>query len=142
MIYADTNVLLALYSRDTTSDAAHAWAQALEDRVVTSWWAVIEFKANISLRVRKKRLPTASALAAMAAFERDFVAAQSPLTTLSPHFALAATWLSNHQTGLRSGDALHLATANGHGCASFATFDRELAKFGRKLGVPTKDLSA
>ena len=142
MIYADTNVLLALYCRDSTSDAADRWAASVEARIVTSWWTVVEFKAHIGLRARKKHLSQAAALAVLAVFERDFVISQKPLNTLSPHWEMAVAWLSNPALALRSGDALHLATSHGYDCENFVTFDADLARAAKKLELPIKLLRA
>ena len=142
MIYADTNVLLALYGRDGTSEAADRWAASVDARIVTSWWTVVEFKANIGLRTRKKFLSPSAALAVLATFERDFVIRQKPLNTLSPHWETVANWLGNPSMALRAGDALHLATASGHACDEFVTFDAMLARVAKKLDLPVQLLRA
>lgn len=54
----------------------------------------------------------------------------------SSHFRAAAALAQHHKSGLRSGDALHLAIAADHG-ATLHTLDRRLAQAGPLLGVPT-----
>jgi hypothetical protein len=55
------------------------------------------------------------------------------------HFRTAARFADQHATGLRSGDALHLAVAANHG-ACVCTLDRALSQAAIALGVSTESL--
>ena len=56
-----------------------------------------------------------------------------PVTANS--FDRAATFIAEIESGLRSGDALHLAIASDHGL-QLATLDKVLAKAAPRFGVP------
>ena len=62
------------------------------------------------------------------------------LPVASAHFRSAAKLVDQHATGLRAGDALHLAVASDHG-ATVHTLDQRLAQAGPVLGVPTRLLT-
>lgn len=142
MIYADTNVLLSLLCEDDLSDAADAWYRDADQPVATSLWSVIEFRSNIGLRVRKKLLPRVKGQAAMSELDRLLRASLHTLVPIEDHFTRARDWLANHRCALRSGDALHLAIAFGHGCVEFVSFDRPLGAAAKKLGLPVRILRA
>ena len=91
----------------------------------------MEFRSNIGVRVRRSLLPRAKALAAIAQFD---AATKAHLHLLAPeHFYQAGEWLAKPECALRTGDALHLVIAFGHGCKQFASFDQSLGAAARKL---------
>lgn len=140
MIYADTNILLALFCADSLTAAAEAWFDKTADPVSISPWTVLEFRSNVGVRVRKAQLPRAKGIAAIRHFE---AAATTHLHVLAPapeHFVRAGHWLADPDCALRSGDALHLAIAFGHGCSEFVTFDQPLGAAAKKLKLNVKVL--
>lgn len=142
MIYADTNVLLSLLCEDDLSDAADAWYRDVEQPVAISLWCVIEFRSNIGLRVRKRLLSRVKGQAAISELDQLTRASLHALIPTEGDFAKARDWLASPACALRSGDALHLAIAFGHGCVDFVSFDRPLNAAARKLGLPVRILCA
>lgn len=142
MIYADTNILLSLFCPDSLTAAAVAWYQTVDEPVCISPWTVMEFRANVGVRVRKALLPRAKGLAAMKQFDSATKANFHLLAPASEHFIQAGEWLSKPECALRSGDALHLAIAFGYRCKQFASFDQSLGAAGRKLLLPVLILKA
>lgn len=138
MIYADTNVLIALVCKDATSRAAERWIEEVDEPIALSDWTVIEFRSNIGLRVRKRLLSRQAGLAIMAEFDRLVGESMHALVPAPGHFRQASQWLASPACALRSADALHLAIARGHGCSAFATFDRPLATAARRLELPVQ----
>lgn len=51
-------------------------------------------------------------------------------------FDLAKEYLGHYQSGLRAGDALHLAIARNHQMTMTYTLDKTLLKAGQALGLP------
>ncbi len=136
MIYADTNVLIAIVCDDVLSAAADTWYASVSDPIAVSPWSVIEFRAFIGLRVRKKEFSRAAGLTAMTQFDRLADTALHTLTPAASHFRKASDWLAHPECALHSGDALHLAIAFGHQCRQFVTFDQPLGASARKLNLP------
>ena len=142
MIYADTNVLLSLFCPDSLTAAAVAWYQKIDDPVCISSWTVIEYRANMGLRVRKGLLPRAKAVAVLKQLDSAATNSFHMLAPLPEHFTAAGGWLVRPECALRSGDALHLAVAFGCGCKQFITFDQPLGAAARKLGLAVAVLKA
>ena len=141
MIYVDTNILLSLFCGDGLTLAAETCHRSTKDALAISPWSVIEFRSNIGIRVRKKLLPRSVGVAVLAEFDHAVQSGLHSLVPLEQHFDQASDWLANLDCGLRSGDALHLAIAFGHGCREFVSFDRPLGASARKLRLPVRVLS-
>lgn len=135
MIYCDTALLVAaLVPFETTSDQAEAWLSAqLAGTLAASWWVETEFASAIAMKVRRGDLQPsdrARVIAAWAALHDSF----EWLAVEQRHFMGAVSLLSAPDTRLRSGDALHLAIALGHGYR-LATFDAILAEAANTHGA-------
>lgn len=52
-------------------------------------------------------------------------------------FDQAKDWLGQFETGLRAGDALHLAIARSCGADAIYTLDKSMIAAGKHLGLPT-----
>ena len=51
-------------------------------------------------------------------------------------FDLCKRYLGQFDTGLRGGDAMHLAVAANHGAQMICTLDKKLLRAGKMLGLP------
>ncbi len=51
-------------------------------------------------------------------------------------FNLAREFLKSHDTGLRAGDAFHLAIAKNHAAEAIYSLDKTMIKAGKSLGLP------
>ena len=140
MIYADTNVLLALFCPDGLTTAAEAWYEKVGVPVCISPWVVMEFRSSIGLRVRKGVLPRAKGMAAIHQFDVAVPVHFQMLTPSLEHFVRAGYWLADTDCALHGGDALHLGIAFGHGCSEFITFDQPLGASARKLKLNVRVL--
>lgn len=74
---------------------------------------------------------------ALAMFNKLVAESFTVLPVTGQQFRTAAKFVDHHTLGLRSGDALHLATASDHG-AAVHTLDRQLADAGPVLGIPAQ----
>lgn len=133
MIYCDTSILIAALTPEAQSGAVQDWlGQA--DGLCISGWVVTEFASALAIKLRRGDLSPA---------ERDAVLAQW-LRLRRNHlhvepvrqgaFALAAQLCGDAASGLRAGDALHLAVAV-QGQHGFATLDRVQAEAARAQGL-------
>ena len=52
-------------------------------------------------------------------------------------FDRAREWLGHLDTGLRAGDALHLAIAGNHSADAVYSLDKRMIAAGKQLGLPT-----
>ena len=136
MIYADTIMMLAVVCDDDFSAAADAWYASVTDPIAVSPRTVIEFRANIDLRVRTKEFTRAAGLTVLAQFDRLVDSALHTLAPVESDFLKARDWPAHPECALHSGAALHLAIAFGHQCRQFVTFDQPLGASARKLNLP------
>lgn len=79
------------------------------------------------------------ATAAHKAVSRFEAMIKETYTVLLPNrddFDQARKWLNRFDTGLRAGDALHLAIASNHGAEAIHCLDKVMIAAGRTLGLP------
>ena len=135
MVYVDTSVLVALCVNEPMSAAVGRWYAACGDELSSAVWCVTEFASALSLKQRTAQINAEQSAVAWAAFER-LCAGDLELLPLDPKvFHHAAILTSDAATGLRAGDALHLAAALGVKTKSMATLDEVLARNARRMKI-------
>lgn len=140
MNYLDTSVVIALLTREVHSERAETWlARQDQATLYISPWVITEVSSALSIKMRSGVLTPALRAAALASWHRSIAENFVSLSTTSGHFETAAAFADRHETGLRAGDALHLAIASEAGCA-IATFDHIMAAAALLVGVPVADL--
>lgn len=134
MIYLDTSVVVALFLPQTETARAEAWFRELEDIPVSSDWLLVEFNSAISRKLREAALRPARANAIRQAFDEfahgGLRLAPIGRTTLRNAAELAGV----HTSGLRAGDALHLAAAREVAADVIATYDATMGRNAKRLG--------
>jgi len=137
VLYFDTSFLAPLILPEATSDKIAAFVARLptEDFAV-SHWTRVEFSSLIAREVRMGGLDVRAATRADARFEAMVDESFSVLLPNAGDFGLAKRYLGQFETGLRAGDALHLAVANNHRASVIYSLDRTLLKAGKILDLP------
>jgi uncharacterized protein len=133
--YLDTSVLVAALTPETTTEAVHAWlADPTHDVLGVSDWTVTEIASALSMKVRRGHLNEVQRrdVDEVLATWLDASLQRVPLPRAA--FDDAARLLRRHGTGLRAGDALHLATSSAH-AARLVTLDRRQADAAATLGL-------
>jgi predicted nucleic acid-binding protein len=145
-LYFDTSALAPLILEESTSSSVERFMAGLpEGELSISHWTRVEFSSLLAREVRMGGLERQVAEDADAQFETmvaesfvvflpnadDFTLAKAYL-----HNTLAKAYLHNHETGLRAGDALHLAIASNRRAEAIYSFDTTLLKAGALLGLP------
>lgn len=127
MIYVDTSAIVALIVKEPGSPAVSAWYLATRSDLVSAAWCVTEFGSALGLKRRTAQLDAEQARAAWERFER-LVANDLRLLPIEPaDFRRAALLTLDAASGIRAGDALHLACAERSGAKALATLDRVMA---------------
>jgi uncharacterized protein len=135
MIYVDTSVLVALCAPEPMTAAVARWHASTDDELISGTWCVTEFASALGIKQRTGQLSREQAATAWHAFER-ICAADLQLTPIEPPvFHQAALLTLDASTGLRAGDALHLATALDCKAKSIATLDNLLAANSKKRKI-------
>jgi predicted nucleic acid-binding protein len=128
MVYLDTSVLVALILNEPKSAEVAKWYGSCIDELVSSMWCVTEFASALGIKQRTGQITKRDAQAAWQRFER-LCTNDLELIAIDPGtYYRAAVMTLDASSGLRAGDALHLATAMGAKARSMATLDTVLAK--------------
>ncbi len=137
MLYFDTSFLAPLILPEATSDKIAAFVRRLSTEELTvSHWTRVGFSSLIAREVRVGGLDVQAAARADARFEAMVDESFSVLLPNADDFALARRYLGQFETGLRAGDALHLAVASNHRAAVIYSLDKTLLKAGKILDLP------
>lgn len=135
MLYVDTSVLIAALTREQRTAEIQDWLAAQPaGQLVVSDWVLTEFSAALSVKLRMGQLAPADRAEVLAVFAELVERSFDVLPVSRLEFRMAARFADQYQTGLRAGDALHLAVAGNHG-ARIRALDRRLVTAAEALGV-------
>lgn len=114
--YLDTSVVVAALDNEARSAACQDWLAAQAPGTLQiSDWTITEFSSAMALKLRTGQLQPehrAECLATFAALVEDNLVV---LPVTGNEFRIAARFVDQYDTGLRAGDALHLAVCARHG---------------------------
>ncbi len=142
MVYVDTSVLVPLFLNEPHSLAASDWYAREKSELVAAAWCIPEFASALGIKQRTGAIDTPQAKGAWERFER-MVAADLRLLPVAPaNFHRAAQLVLDAASGLRAGDALHLACAEAAGAKRMATLDEVLSRNAQRLKMKMVALRA
>ena len=137
MLYFDTSFHAPLVLPESTSDKIAAFVRRLPvEELTVSHWTRVEFSSLIARDVRMSVVDAAAGARADARFEAMVDASFAVLLPSADDFGLAKRYLGKFNTGLRAGDALHLAIAGNRQAAAIYSLDKGLLMAGRLLDLP------
>jgi uncharacterized protein len=137
VLYFDTSFLVPLFLQEQTSTAIERVFSSLAGQdLAISHWTRVEFSSLLAREVRMGGLPHAHAREADTEFEKIAKESFIVLLPLAGDFDLAKQYLAHPHSGLRAGDALHLAIAHNNRSERIYSLDSTLLKAGRALGLP------
>jgi predicted nucleic acid-binding protein len=135
--YLDTSVLVAVFTGERDSDRLVDWLMNLDgEEIAISQWTNVEFSSALSIKVRTGQITPELQGETQKLFRSAAENSYRELDIAIEDFATAARWCASHHTGVRAGDALHLAIAERHE-ARLCTLDRSLAAAAGSLGLKT-----
>lgn len=135
MVYLDTSVAVALLTPEKNSKSALSWLEDSNDTLLSCDWIKTEFSSALSIKRRLGQLTNAQDQATRQEFDYFIKSGVRLAPVTRETFQLAAELAGNPNMTLRAGDALHLAAALAIGAKTMATFDSNLAKHSKKLGL-------
>ena len=128
IVYVDTSVLVAMCTQEAKTADVLKWYIDCTEELVSAAWCVTEFASALGLKQRTGQLNAEQANTAWVQFERMCANDLQLLPVAATTFHKAAMMTMNATSGLRAGDALHLASSVEAKCKSMATLDVVLAK--------------
>jgi predicted nucleic acid-binding protein len=137
VIYFDTSFLVPLVLPEATSEQIAAVIRELPaDQLAVSHWTRVEFSSAVAREVRMGGLDASAAARADARFEAMVRDSFAVLLPTAADFDLARRYLARFETGLRAGDALHLAIASNQSAETIYSLDQALVRAGAILSLP------
>lgn len=138
MIYLDTSFLAPFYIQEATSASVETILLNIPtDKLAISDWTIVEFTSLLSRRVRMNELNLEQMEAIIHSFKEDTAQSYTVFTVTTADFILASEFIQQWETGLRAGDALHLAIARNHNIENLLSLDRKLIDAARQLNIPS-----
>ncbi|MGH7865910.1 MAG: type II toxin-antitoxin system VapC family toxin [Candidatus Binataceae bacterium] len=140
MFYFDTSFIAPLLLPEAASDAVEAFVRGLRSGLLaTSAWTRVEFASLVSRRVRMRELDEDQATAVRMRFERLLAESFRIVVPGAADYDTAAVLLRNHKSGLRGGDALHLAVAHNQKMRMLYSLDARMVEAAKMLGIRATD---
>ena len=137
MVYLDTSIVAPLVIAEQSSKAVEAFILKVKPgELATSMWTQVELSSLVSRKVRMGELSDSQAQVVRREFDRILGESFEILAPTAADFASAAKYLEIPKTGLRAGDALHLAIAANHRAKRILTLDQGFVEAGKLLKLP------
>ena len=137
MVYLDTSFVAPLVIAEDSSGAVEAYVLKVKSgELTTSMWTQVELSSLVSRKVRMGELSDSQAEVVRREFDRVLGESFEMLTPTAADFAAAAKYLEIPKSGLRAGDALHLAIAANHRAKRILTLDEGFLEAGKSLKLP------
>ncbi len=137
MLYLDTSFIAPLVLNETTSAEIEAFLIRQPAGILAvSQWTRVEFTSLVAREVRMKNFTLQ--IAGMVLDEFEALINQSCQIWLPgvADYELARKFVTNFDSGLRGGDALHLAIAKNQGASVLLTLDEGLLNAAGLFSIP------
>ncbi len=137
MIYVDTSFIAPLIIAEAASDAVEATVMKVKPgELATSHWARVEMASLIARKLVMGELDATEAAALRREFQQMLDETFRLLLPTAADYDAARDYLDVSKTGLRAGDALHLAVAANHSAKKIWSLDQRFIKAGKLLNLP------
>ncbi len=140
MICVDTSFLVALLTVKPMTPQVKTWYALTSEPLVSADWCLTEFASAIAIKTRTGQLQEAQAQAVTRLFDTLLSGGLDLVPVNRRAFWEAASLVRNWQSGLRAGDALHLAIAQELGVSKLASIDRRMAENSLRLGFSLEQI--
>lgn len=137
MLYCDTSFITPIFRKEASSIEVERFLQRrVPGELAISHWTRVEFSSLLARDVRMGIIERNKAVDLDAQFENTIARSFVILLPDRSDFDLCKHYLQRFDTGLRGGDALHLAIAHNRKVQAVYTLDKKLLKAGKLLGLP------
>jgi hypothetical protein len=137
MVYLDTSFVAPLVLEESTSRDVERFIRRLPaGEPAVRHWTRVEFSSLLAREVRMGGLAPDVARKVDREFEAIIEESFQVLKPEAADFERGKRLLLSASTGLRAGDALHLAIAENRGAEAIYSLDRTMIRAGAALGLP------
>jgi predicted nucleic acid-binding protein len=137
MLYLDTSFIAPLVLNEDVSPQVEAFLmKQTVGSLAVSQWTRVEFCSLVAREVRMKHFSPQVAETVITEFETLVQESCQVWLPDATDYDLARTLLTRFDSGLRGGDALHLAIARNHGADKVLTLDQGLLKSAKLIKIP------
>jgi uncharacterized protein len=137
LVYLDTSFITPVVIAENSSDAVEAFVLKVKPgELATSLWTQVELSGLVSRKVRMGELSDSQAEVVRRELDRVLGESFEMLAPTAADFVAAAKYLEIPKTGLRAGDALHLAIAANRRAKRILTLDEGFLEAGKSLKLP------
>ena len=137
MIYLDTSFIVPLVISEDSSAAVETMILKVKSgELATSLWTQIELGSLVARKLRMGELSATDAEAVRRELRKILDESFRLLLPTAADFATATKFLDIPKTGLRAGDAFHLAIAANHGARKIWSLDQGFIKAGKQIKLP------
>ena len=137
MVYLDTSFIVPLLIAEDSSDAVEAVVMKVKPgELATGMWTQVELASLVARKLRMGELSATDADAVRRECRQILKESFKILLPTAADFASATVYLEMPKTGLRAGDAFHLAIAANHGARKILSLDQGFIKAGKHLKLP------
>jgi predicted nucleic acid-binding protein len=137
--YLDTSVVVSALSNEERTVAVQDWLAAQAPGTLQiSEWVITEFSSAMALKLRTGQFEPQHRAECLAEFAQLVEESLFVLPVTSNDFRAAARYVDRPESGLRAGDALHLAVC-AHRGTRLVTLDKTLATVATNIGVACLD---
>ncbi|MDT8439563.1 MAG: type II toxin-antitoxin system VapC family toxin [Wenzhouxiangellaceae bacterium] len=142
MHYFDTSFLVPLLIPEAQSETVERRVRDLSQQEAPGFseWGQLEFASVVARLVRMRQMQSEHATVCIDQLSRLLSHSFRMLVPEARDFRLAGDYLQQFDTGLRAGDALHLAIATNRCAQTIFTLDKGMIRAGRRLGLPVEGL--
>lgn len=137
MVYLDTSFIAPLVIAENSSAAVEALVMKVKPGdLATGMWTQVELASLVARKLRMGKISAVDANAVRHECRHILEESFNILVPVAADFATATKYLEMPKTGLRAGDALHLAIAANHGAKKIWSLDRGFIQAGKHLKLP------
>jgi predicted nucleic acid-binding protein len=137
VVYLDTSFIAPLVIAEDSSEAVEALVMKVKPGdLATSLWTQIELASLVARKVRMGEMTATDADAVRSEYRKILDESFRVILPTAADFAAARDYLEIPKTGLRAGDAFHLAIAANHSAKKIWSLDQGFIKAGKQLTLP------
>lgn len=139
-VYVDASAWIALFTNEITAASLQEWLANEDGQLMSTPWTLVEVASGFSIKVRRNEFSESQARILFEQFEKLVYNEVKVVAMAADDYAHAMSLCRNSGSGLRAGDALHLASAARVGVSHLLTLDKVMAVNAKSLGLKLVNL--